>query len=84
MSNDYFCAISIIDRNEKSGYYIVKWTSESYNLQSSKKLGKYVINACNLVCDVVYLNPPANFKQQYNPYEDKKGGKCQAEYSYFN
>ena len=65
-----FGAISRIDKNIESGYYPVKWTSESYTLQSYKKLGNDVIKAGELLCDAVYLNPLANLNQWYTPYED--------------
>ena len=55
--------ISKIDKNAENEYYLVKWTSNSYTLQSSHMIGKYVIKAGELVCDTVYLNSFDNFKQ---------------------
>ena len=54
--------ISTIYQNLESGYYLVKWTSEMYTLQYTKKLGNDVIKAGDLGCGSVYLNPLANFK----------------------
>ena len=62
--------ISTIEKNAESGYYLVKWKSESYNLQSSYKWGRYVIKAGKLVCDEAYLNTLANFKHLYTYYEN--------------
>ena len=50
-------------------------TSEIYNLQSSQKLGNVVIKDGDFVCDVVYLNTIANFKQWYTSYEYENEGK---------
>ena len=69
--DEYYDAISIIDKNIESGYYPVKWSSESYNLQSSHKLGKYLIKAGELVCYSVYFNPLANVNKCYTPSEKK-------------
>ena len=52
-----------LSKLKKCGYYIVKWTSDSYTFQSPHKMVKYIIKAGELVCDVVYFNPLANFKQ---------------------
>ena len=71
----YYGKIDTIDKNPESEYYIVKWKSESYTFQSYKKLGNDVIKASELVCDAVYLNTLANYKQQYKPQEDKNEGK---------
>ena len=68
MSDNNFGAISTIDKNEENGYYIVKWKSDSYNVQSSHKIGINFIKAGELVFDVVYFNPFANSKQRYTPY----------------
>ena len=59
-------------KNTESGYYIVKCRSKSYTLQSYIKLVKDVLKALVLVCDDVYLNPHANSKKWYKPYEDEK------------
>ena len=67
--------ISEIDKNLESGFCFVKWTSDSYTLQSSNKLGKYVIKAGDLVFNAVYLNPLANFKSWYSNYEKTIKGK---------
>ena len=69
ISEKDYCAISTIDKNTEGGYYLVKWTSDSYNFQYSHKLGKYVIKDGELVCDAVYLNPLDNFNQRYTPHE---------------
>ena len=61
--------IIIIDKNSESGYYLVKWTSDSYTLQSSHKLEKYGINTGGLVFDALYFNPVANVKHWYTPFE---------------
>ena len=53
--NDYV-EISTIDKNTENLYYLVKFTSDSYTLQSSHKIGIGVINDCGLLCDAVYLN----------------------------
>ena len=50
--------------------YLFKCTSESYTFQYYHKLGTNVIKNGELVCDAVYLNPLANFKQWYNSYEN--------------
>ena len=42
--------ISTIGNNAESECYLVKWTSEIYNLQSYLKLGNDVIKANELVC----------------------------------
>ena len=63
ISENYYGKFSTIDKNAKFLYYLVKWTSESYNFQSSHKIVKYVIRASELVCDAVYLNSLANFSQ---------------------
>ena len=55
-----------LETNAENGYYLVKWTSESYTLKSSQNLGKD-----ELVHDAVYLNPLDNFKLWYTPYENK-------------
>ena len=68
---------------QQNRYNIVKWTSDSYNFQYSHKIGRYVIKADELVCDVVYLNPFHNFKQWYTTYEKMKENNCQVEYCYF-
>ena len=69
-----------LSKLKKCGYYIVKWTSDSYTFQSPHKMVKYIIKAGELVCDVVYFNPLANFKQWYNPYKKThKGKNCQTE-----
>ena len=50
-------------------------------MQSSRKLGNYVIKAGELVHDAVYFNTLALFKQWYTTYEDENEGKsCQVEY----
>ena len=64
-------AISTIETNAESGYYPVKLTSESFTLQSSRKLVNGVFKAGELLCDAAYLNPLANFKQLYTPYQDE-------------
>ena len=68
--DEYYGTISTIDKNAESEYYIVKWTIESYSFQSSQKLGTYFIKSGGLVCDALHLNPLANFKQWYTPYEN--------------
>ena len=55
--------ISTMDKTAEYGYYLVKWASESYTFQYYQKFGKQVMNAGELACDVLYLNPPARFKQ---------------------
>ena len=55
-------------KNAKYGYYLVKWTSDSYNLHSSRKIVTYVIKPGELVCDSVYLNQFDHFKESYPPY----------------
>ena len=62
--------IFTIYKHAEIGYYLVKWKSEIYNFQSSRNLGNDFIKVCELVCDEVYLNPLANFKQWYTPYEN--------------
>ena len=42
-------------------------------MQYYNKIGIYFIKAGELVCDAVYLNPLANFKQWYTPYEKNEG-----------
>ena len=65
--NDYG-AISIIDKNAETGYYFVKWTSDSYTFQYSHKIGKYFIKAGWLVCDAVYFNLFDNLRQWYTDW----------------
>ena len=60
--NDYG-AISIIDKNAETGYYFVKWTSDSYTFQYSNKIVRDMIKAVYLVCDALYANSSANFKK---------------------
>ena len=69
MSDKYCGAIYTTEKNSESGYYLVKWTSDSYNFQYYHKLVKYVIKSGELVCDAVYLNTLANFKRWYTPNE---------------
>ena len=69
ISDGDYDAISIIDFFLEGGYYLVKCKSENNNFQSCHKLGKYVINDGELVCDVVHLNQLADLKQRCNPYE---------------
>ena len=47
---------------------LVKWKSDSYTFQSYHKIVRDVIKVGELVCDVVYLNPFANFNQWYTTY----------------
>ena len=56
-------------KNEESGYYLVKQTSGSFKIQSYHSTGKYVIEAGKLVCDAVYLNALAYFKQWYTTHK---------------
>ena len=44
-------------KNVKRGYYLVKWTSESYTLLYSKNPGNNIIKATELVCNELYFNP---------------------------
>ena len=60
-----------INKPPESGYYLVKWTSDQYTSQSSHKTGRDVIKDGDLLCDALYLNKFATFKQWYNPYEKK-------------
>ena len=75
ISDRYYGAISTIDKNSESVYYLVKWTIESYIFQLSQKLVKCVIKAGELVCDAAYLNPLDIFKKLYSPYEIQNQGK---------
>ena len=59
-------------KNAENWYYLVKCTSGSYTFQSSHNIGRYVIKSSDLMCGAVYLNPFANFKQWYIPYEKTK------------
>ena len=56
ISDKYYDAIYTIDKNTIIEYDLIIWLLFS-------KVGKYVINACELVCDAVYLNLLANFKR---------------------
>ena len=69
ISDKYYSAISTIDKNLESGYYIVKRIIDIYTLESSNTLGKYFIETDELVCDAVYLNLFTNFKKWCNRYE---------------
>ena len=40
-------------KNAEIGYYLVKYTSDSYTFKSYHKIGKYIIKAGELVCDAV-------------------------------
>ena len=53
-------------------YSLVKWTSNSYTLWYSHKIGVVVIKVGELVCDAVYFIPVANIKQCYNIIEIKE------------
>ena len=44
ISDKYCGAVSSIDKNAGSGYYLVKWKSNSYTFHYSNKLGNDVIN----------------------------------------
>ena len=55
-------------KNSENWYYLVKWTSGSYNLNYYHNIGRYIIKTGELVCDVEYLNSFANFRKWYNPY----------------
>ena len=84
ISSEDYGTISTSDKNSESGYYLVKWTSESYTFQYSRQLGNCFIKAGDFVCDVVYFNKLDNFNQWYNPYKYENEGKnCQVEYCYF-
>ena len=72
-----------LTKNTENGYYLVKWTSDSYIVRSSHKIVKDVIKYGYLVCDAVYLNTLANFKQWYTTYE-KLRKTNQVEYFYSN
>ena len=58
-------------KDAENGYHIVQQTSNSYTFQYSHNIVKDVINAGQLVCDAVNLNPFANSKQWYIPYLKK-------------
>ena len=60
--NDYG-AISIIDKNAETGYYFVKWTSDSYTFQYNNNTGIDFIRSSDLVFYLLYLNSFDNFKQ---------------------
>ena len=62
-------------KDAESGYYLVKWTIDSYTLHYSNNMGNDVITDGELVCDAVYLNTISNFNQCYNYYENKNQGK---------
>ena len=49
----------------------MRWKSGIYTLQSSHKIGRYVIKARELVCDAVHLNPFANLDKWDTPSEEK-------------
>ena len=69
ISDEYYGAISTIDKNSESVYYLVKWTIESYIFQLSQKLVKCIIKAVMVVCDAAFFNPLDIFKKWYTPYE---------------
>ena len=70
-------------KNVENWFYLVKFTSDSYAFKYSPNIVIDVIKAGELVCDAVYLNTFANFKQCYTPYRGKINGKnCQVEYCY--
>ena len=75
LSDNGYGAIYTIVKKLKSGYYLVKWTIYSYTLKFSHKIVNILIKAGELVCDVLYLNPPSNFNQWYTPYEKKTKDK---------
>ena len=72
-SDNNYGSISKIEKNAENWYYLVKWTSGSYNFQYSHNIGRYIINYGGLVCDAVSLNPFVNFNQWYTPYEKNEG-----------
>ena len=55
-------------------YYLVKCKSDSYTLQFSHNIIKYVINSGELVFDTVYLNPLDNSKKSYNTCDNENQG----------
>ena len=65
-----------LTKNAENLYYLLKQTSDSYTLQSSHKIGIYVIKSGELVFDAVYLNLFVNYKRWYIPYEKNEGKKC--------
>ena len=68
-------------KNAENGYYIIEWTSDIYTFHYSHKIGRYVIKSGELVCDEVYFNQFANFKQFYTPHGGgMKKTNCQVEY----
>ena len=69
LSDNYYGAISKIYENVENWYYLAKWKSFSSTLQYYHKIEIYVINADELLCDAVYLNPFSNNKQWCIPYE---------------
>ena len=63
ISDNYYGAISTIDKHAECGYYIVKCTSNIYTFQYYYKIGKYLTNTGELVWDVLYFNQLDNFNQ---------------------
>ena len=75
ISEKYYGAILKTDKNVENGYYLVKWTSDSYILQFYHKIERDIIKDGGFVCGVLYLNTFANFKQWYIYYGKKNEGK---------
>ena len=86
ISDNHSRAISTIEKNSESGYYLVKCTSGGYTFHSSRNIVKYVIKADELVCDAVYFNPLDTFKAMLPTYGEEKlrTEYFQVEYCYFN
>ena len=68
ISDNNYCKISTIDKTTENWYNLVNWKCDSYNFQYSNKIGIYFIKDGDLVCDAVYLNTFAHFKQWYAFY----------------
>ena len=73
ISDNNYESISTHNKNAENGYYIVKWTIYSYTFHNSHNIGRYFIEAGELVYDAVYLNSFANFRQWDTPNEKNDG-----------
>ena len=66
---DGYGALATNDNNVKVGYYIIKWTSTPYPLQTDTKVNTFnpplVLKAGEMVCNAVYLNAVPNCKLLY-------------------
>ena len=56
ISDNYYRKFYTIDKNLECGYYLVKFTSDSYTLQYFREILKYLIKYGEMMCDSVYIS----------------------------